>query len=110
MTAWSREVQLMARALRLLADVQKCVQCGYCCTVAPCSYGEWDENANRCMFLNSDNQCQMYDIIRQDPGSVMSPAFGAGCSSSLFNQVREAKIRSMVEAGDVKESLRKRVG
>ena len=70
----------------------KCVQCGYCCTTGPCAYGEWDAINERCMFLSEDNKCDIYDDIKNDKSS---PAMGEGCSSSLFNTVRENKIKEM---------------
>lgn len=73
----------------------KCVQCGYCCTVRPCPYGEWDVEKQQCSYLTQDKKCSKYEEIIASSGSEFSPAFGAGCSSSLFNSVREAKIKEM---------------
>ena len=74
-----------------------CCKCGFCCTVAVCPYGEWDEKKKQCMFLTKENLCEKYDEIVKDPSSWLSPAFGAGCSSSLFNERREAKLRELQE-------------
>jgi hypothetical protein len=70
-----------------------CIQCGYCCTVRACPYGEWDDTTGRCIFLTEVNLCSIHDWIMEQPGSDMSPAFGAGCSSPLFNEVRARKAK-----------------
>lgn len=73
----------------------KCIQCGYCCITAPCPYGVSEENEPRCKFLQAEGErliCSKYEEILKDPGSVFSPAFGAGCCSPLFNSMRE-KLR-----------------
>ena len=75
----------------------ECVQCGYCCTVAPCGFGEWDADKKQCKYLTEDNLCDKYDEIEADPSSDISPAFGAGCSSSLGNTRREQKIKESQE-------------
>ena len=69
-----------------------CVQCGYCCTVGTCTFGEWDLEKNQCTFLTEDNLCERYDEIKNYPNAHLSPAFGAGCSSSLGNTRRQQKI------------------
>jgi len=72
----------------------KCVQCGYCCKVAPCPYGEWDYEKKQCKFLElkgEDYECQKYEEIKNDPRAEFSPAFGKGCCSSL-NSDRQRKI------------------
>jgi len=74
----------------------ECVQCGYCCTRGVCPYGEWDNERQCCAFLTEDKLCAKYDEIVADPKSWSSPAFGAGCSSPLFNEVREAKIAELI--------------
>ena len=76
-----------------------CVQCGYCCTVRPCVYGaEVVALKGRCKFLTEDNKCAKYDeIVEKEKGSQY-PMFGSGCSSALFNDVREAKMQTMKES------------
>lgn len=87
--------------------MSECVQCGYCCTVRPCVYGadvvpRGDGVAlvatkGTCRFLTEDNRCAKYDeIVKLEEGSKY-PMFGSGCSSSLFNTVREAKLKAMKE-------------
>jgi len=73
----------------------ECVKCGYCCTVRPCAYGEWDEEKGQCKFLTKDNLCSKYEEIKKAEFKCMYPMFGCGCSSSLFNERREAKIAAM---------------
>ena len=74
-----------------------CVQCGYCCTKGPCFYGVWDEEKKQCAFLTEDKLCSKYEEIKADPNSWSSPAFGAGCSSPMFNTVRQAKIKELAD-------------
>lgn len=79
------------------APHRPCVGSGHCCKVAPCLFGEAD-NTGACRFLVpwEDEglgvpryRCGKYEEIRQHPGAALSPAFGAGCSSSLFNTSRD---------------------
>ena len=74
-----------------------CVQCGYCCTVLECVYGAWDIEHNRCIHLTEDNLCAIYDEIVEKEKNSQFPMIGSGCSSTLFNDVREAKIKKMCE-------------
>jgi len=72
----------------------ECVMCGYCCSRCPCPYGEVVLLGSGCRFLSEPNEfgqrfCGKYDEIAADPGSWSSPAFGAGCCSSLCNEVRD---------------------
>ncbi len=73
----------------------ECVNCGFCCRVAPCQFGEWNAPLHRCIHLTADNLCGRYDEIKDKLGAWWSPAFGAGCSSTIGNTMREAKIRAM---------------
>jgi len=71
----------------------ECVMCGYCCDKVPCCYGAPTDSGG-CVFLSEPNEtgqrfCKKYKEIAADPGSWASPAFGAGCSSSLYNDVRD---------------------
>ncbi len=77
----------------------KCVQCGFCCTQAPCPYGTWDKARRCCTFLTADMKCGKYDEIMKDPGALYCPAFGAGCTSSLFNDMREQKLKELRQCG-----------
>lgn len=66
----------------------ECINCGYCCHQTPCPYGK----GVPCIHLVPQGKtflCGIYEKIKADPNSEISPAFGAGCSSSLFNSWRE---------------------
>jgi hypothetical protein len=41
--------------------------------------------------------CERYAEIQTDPASEISPAFGAGCSSPLFNRDRELVLLRLKE-------------
>lgn len=75
-----------------------CVGSGFCCKVAPCPYGEADPVTGGCIHLTpwKDDtleapryRCGRYDFIRTQPFAEMVPAFGGGCSSTMFNRDRE---------------------
>ena len=81
--------------------VSPCVQCGYCCTVRACSYGRWDEAKQQCEFLTEDTKCAKYGaIVASEAVEALKgfsyPMFGCGCSSTLFNDVREAKLKRII--------------
>lgn len=73
-----------------------CVQCGYCCRRSTCGFGQWDSHAQQCCYLKpttkNQYECAIFEKIHKDPSSVISPAFGAGCCSSM-NQDRQAVLR-----------------
>jgi len=78
-----------------------CVQCGYCCSKAPCSYGKVSKDGT-CLFLVVEDKelgtfscCAKKEIEEREKGSKY-PMFGCGCSSTLFNTVREEVIRKKV--------------
>ena len=96
-----------------VSDVGQCHMCGYCCSVRPCVYGaevviHYDDDglatvpfkevasllalSGACKFLTEDNKCAKYDEIVEAEKDSKYPMFGHGCSSTLFNTVREAKI------------------
>lgn len=85
-----------------------CVKCGYCCMVRPCGYaysyarkrGEdlnniWDAERKRCIYLQDDNSCGIYDTIKQWDDSMPENMrmFDCGCSSPLCNDHRDNKIK-----------------
>ena len=77
--------------------IYPCYQCGYCCTVSACGYGEWDAEKHQCKFLTEESKCARHaEIVEQQKGFLL-PMMGSGCSSPMFNQRREAKMR---EAGE----------
>jgi hypothetical protein len=79
-----------------------CVQCGFCCSQRPCAWGDWDNDRRCCSLLTDPNDqgarfCKIYrSIVRQEAGSKY-PMMGCGCSSTLFNDIREARITKMEE-------------
>ncbi len=72
-----------------------CVQCGFCCKRGNCSYGEWDPDKKQCERLTDDNTCSLYDFIIEKEKDSRYPMFGCGCSSSMFNEDRDAKMRQI---------------
>ncbi len=77
--------------------MNECVQCGYCCTVRPCAFGKWEDD--KCKYLSNDNMCTVFELIKNMPGADISPAFGAGCCSPLFNERRREKLHAMDNNG-----------
>ena len=73
-----------------------CVQSGYCCTKAPCMFGvAGDDGA--CTSLLPPNEigqrlCGQYDRIASAEKGSRFPMMGSGCSSTLFNSMRDAVI------------------
>ena len=76
-----------------------CIRCGYCCRRGSCPYGAWEPFSHRCTSLveESDGRfaCALYEYIAclEPPFGGISPAFGAGCCSSL-NSDRRAIAQS----------------
>jgi len=87
---------------RMPNDQGQCVLCGWCCTIRSCGYGEWDEVGHKCRFLAKDNRCLKYDeIIRiESLAQNVLPMFGCGCSSTLCNSVRQAKLKSLLDGNN----------
>ncbi len=81
--------------------VRPCVGSGFCCIKVPCAYGEWNEDKSACAHLLLPNDigqrgCGKYDWIKANvPGWEYYPAFGAGCSSAMFNVLRDAIIEKL---------------
>lgn len=84
-----------------------CVGSGYCCKKAPCVFGEADETG-ACRFLvlwEGDDievpryRCGKHDEIVKHPDAAFSPAFGAGCSSTLFNTDRNRVLVALRALG-----------
>lgn len=78
--------------------IKPCVGSGFCCTKAPCAYGEMNEAHTGCKYLLTPNElgqtaCGRYDWIRENvPTWESYPAFGAGCCMTMFNEKRELII------------------
>jgi len=79
-----------------------CVKCGYCCKKASCSYGKLDSQGN-CEYLIIDDPeigtylCVKYKEIKEKEKNCPFPMFDWGCSSSLFNNIRDAVLCKMKE-------------
>lgn len=77
-----------------MKDEGQCVRCGYCCKSVTCHLG-WRATApgQTCVFLQGDRpgnfSCARIEERPELGGEV---AIGAGCSSSLFNNDREAAM------------------
>jgi hypothetical protein len=73
-----------------------CVRSGYCCRVAACPFGWYSHRAKRCVYLGGPRAgyhwCMIHAWIRTQRGAEFSPAFEAGCSSTL-NGIRRALLR-----------------
>jgi len=78
--------------------IKACVRSGFCCKQTPCGYGQWNEKRTQCEFLGGEKPgeyfCKKFEEIQKDPASYWSPAFGAGCCSSL-NTDRAALIKKL---------------
>lgn len=92
--------------LPLYEGAQPCVGSGFCCKKVPCPFGESKSPVDKgCIHLKEVEKkdgeqqqrytCGIYSWIIKQPGWEFSPAFGAGCCSSLFNPDRDAIIREM---------------
>lgn len=85
------------------ANSKPCVNSGFCCTKAPCEYGEFNEQKTACKYLTVPNEigqrmCGRYDWIvanTTDKGE-MYPAFGAGCCMPLGNVARVNIIKKLL--------------
>ena len=79
-----------------------CVSCGYCCSIRPCHMGSWDEERGCCSLLTDADEkggryCKIYKSIRLQEKDEKYPMMGSGCSSSMFNDVRDSRIENMKE-------------
>ncbi len=72
-----------------IIPIGECVHSGFCWKQSPCAFGQWNEKKHQCEYLTKDNMCDIYDLIKTKPGWEINPAFGAGCSSTLFNEARD---------------------
>ena len=88
--------------------VKPCMKSGFCCSTAPCAYGEKREDGPGCKFLSDANElgqrgCDRYDwIVANVPDWKMYPAFGGGCCMPLGNTKR-IEIIATVRANGLDE-------
>ena len=88
--------EFLEEYVRAVTDT-RCYRCGYCCRRGTCVYGRWDRQQKQCAFLTPDNLCAKYDEIVANESGSKYPMFGCGCSSTLFNEARDAKRASSPE-------------
>jgi len=83
-------------------DRWPCVRCGWCCGVgrneaSACAFGEIGED-NKCKYVIEDDpvlgthKCSQYKEISHLEACSSYPMFGCGCSSPMFNDVRDRVI------------------
>ena len=81
--------------------IKACVNSGSCCLKSPCGFGEPVDGDSRCASLEFDekgmSRCGKYEEIVRDPSSTFSPAFGAGCCMSMFNERRKEIIDTVYD-------------
>lgn len=82
--------------------VRPCMKSGFCCTTAPCGFGESISKENKaCKFLGPPNDigqrdCGKYQwIIDNVEGYEFYPGFGTGCCMPMFNEAREKIIKNI---------------
>lgn len=91
----------MNEPLSLAEGARRCVLCGFCCKQASCGAAPYDKALGRCEVLldNGDGtySCGKYEEILAMPRHMweMSPAFGAGCCSSI-NEDRKRIVRRII--------------
>jgi hypothetical protein len=91
-----------SKPLPLWPGASHCVRCGFCCRLTICGFGIWDLEAKRCTSLiekpDGTFDCGKFDEIvnGDDPTWKVSPAFGAGCCSTM-NSDRQKIIRGILE-------------
>jgi hypothetical protein len=82
-------------------QIKPCMKSGFCCTTAPCGFGESKEDSRECKFLLPPNDlgqrdCGKYDwIVENVPDFIIYPGFGTGCCMPMFNELREAVIQNI---------------
>lgn len=76
-----------------------CLRSGFCCKQGPCPYGELSADGGYCVHLsvasvtpsgNEIHECRIASWIMAQPGADITPAFGTGCCSPLFNPARDS--------------------
>jgi len=90
-------------------NVKPCVQCGYCCRIRPCVYGTKNQLhpvSESCIYLlrnigpTSRIQtyfCGMWETIKELEKDAKFPMCGSGCSSTLFNPMRDRVLQVIKE-------------
>jgi len=90
----------------LKGALMTCVMSGHCCLVAPCVYGEAGGDGV-CVYLaqpdsaTGQRACKKYDEIVEAERKEKTPfpMMGSGCSSTLFNTLRDDVINRITKRG-----------
>ncbi len=103
------------RTLALVTN-SPCVRSGYCCNERPCPFGRSDEtrpgHKQPCVYLEGDGpgayKCGIADWILTQPQWELSPAFGAGCCSTMNSDRRDVlkKLYAEIDAMDREQMAR----
>ena len=81
--------------------IRPCMKSGFCCTKAPCGFGEWNDDKSSCKYLLPKNDigqrdCGRYEWIKENvEGYEYYPGFGAGCCMPIGNTIREEIIENI---------------
>lgn len=81
--------------------IKPCVKSGFCCTKAPCLYGNWNYDKTACKHLLPPNNigqrdCGRYAWIKENCVDWdVYPGFGTGCCMPLFNSLRTLVIENI---------------
>jgi len=83
--------------------IRPCMKSGFCCTMAPCAFGEYDYEKKQCKYLGEPNDIGQKDCLRYQwildnvPEEIrnFNPAFGFGCCSPIGNLARNKIIETI---------------
>lgn len=99
----------------LESQPRPCLKSGFCCTKAPCEFGEWNEDKSACKYLTEPNDIGQRDcgrfewIVENAPNYKLYPAFGAGCCSPIGNMMRnkigETIMKKKANGEDISEYI-----
>ena len=88
-----------------------CMKSGFCCTLSPCEYGEWNNDKSACKYLSPPNDvgqrgCERFGWIKENvPNWEFYPAFGAGCCSPIGNILRNNIIKTLIAKKENGENI-----
>ena len=77
--------------------LNKCLACGYCCTISLCQFGRYKLNTTICKYLNEYKKCNIYKQIKSDSKSYMSPAFNSECCqpNNIYRSIKELNEKTL---------------
>ena len=94
----------------LFIKTKPCVGCGYCCSQAPCfiariKHPDWTSPCPELIKRDGRFWCGAVERMKGDDREQVEEdlAIGAGCSSTMFNEVRDAQIAKMERARNAEE-------